>query len=104
MYGSTFVDSPTNGKYLQLEDGRILKLRLASNGLRMLDLRVRPTEAVINTLFAIHPAPSLDSAALCRITGVGKRHLPLAPIEFLLGWRRCHPQSALGLRHDVSGS
>ncbi|KOO32466.1 opie1 pol protein, partial [Chrysochromulina tobinii] len=86
MYGSTFVDSPTKGKYLQLEDGRILKLRLASNGLRMLDLRVRPTEAVINTLFAIHPAPSLDSAALCRITGVGKRHLPLAPIEFLRLW------------------
>jgi hypothetical protein len=86
MYGSTFVDSPTKGKYLQLEDGRILKLRLASNGLRMLDLRVRPTEAVINTLFSIHPAPSLDSAALCRITGVGKRHLPLAPIEFLRLW------------------
>jgi len=86
MYGSTFVDSPTNGKYLQLKDGRILKLRLASNGLRMLDLRVRPTEAVINTLFAIHPAPSFDSAALCRITGVGKRHLQLAPIEFLRLW------------------
>ena len=35
VYGSTFVNSPTQGKYIQLDDGRILKLRLASNGLRM---------------------------------------------------------------------
>ena len=86
MYGSTFVDSPSKGKYLQLEDGRILKLRLASNGLRMLDLRVRPTDAMINNLVAIRPAAPPSSAALCRITGVGKRHIPLAPIEFLRLW------------------
>ena len=86
MYGSTFVDSPSKGKYLQLEDGRILKLRLASNGLRMLDLRVRPTDAMINNLVAIRPAAPPSSAALCRITGVGKRHIPIAPIEFLRLW------------------
>ena len=86
MYGSTFVDSPTQGKYIQLNDGRILKLRLASNGLRMLDLRVRGTDAIINNLAAIRPASTTVPAALLRTTGVGKRHVPLAPIDFLRLW------------------
>ena len=65
MYGSTFIDSPNRtGKYLQLKDGRILKLRLASNGLRMLDLSVRPTKAANDNLVA----------------RIGKRHLPLGTL------------------------
>ena len=86
-YGSTFVDAPieSGGKYLKLKDGRILKLRLAPNGLRMLDLRVRPAPAVINTLAAIGPAAPVDPSLL-RITGVGKRHVPLQPLQFLRLW------------------
>jgi hypothetical protein len=78
MYGSTFVDSPIRGKHLQLEDGRILKLRLASNGLRMIDLSVRPTEAVNSNLVA----------------RIGKRHLPLGTLLVAEGRSEsAHPQS-----------
>ena len=93
-YGSTVVDSPTERK-LVLADGRELPLRVESNGLRWLDLKIKPTNVgTLATLAASgrhsdvgsrQPPPALANH-LCRVTGVGKRPAALDPLSFLRLW------------------
>ena len=89
-YGSTFTDAPgRDNKTFTLADGRKLPVRVAANGLRWLDFNVRPTVSAIATLTACFVADPLDwqrRDVLTRVTGVGKRYVPLAQIEFLRLW------------------
>ena len=92
VYKSTYVDAPDGRTYLQLADGRQLPLRVTPNGLRWLDLAVRGTRGAAHA--AAGPAagdlaagrPPGEVPGLYRITGVGKRHVPLLGVQFLWLW------------------
>jgi hypothetical protein len=71
--GSTFVDSPTQGKYLQmntvqLKDGRIImKLRLASNGVCWISA---PRASGVEGCGRYHDSVTPDARFGCRKTRV----------------------------------
>jgi hypothetical protein len=89
VYGSSYVDAPRD-KHILLKDGRRLPVRVASNGLRWLDLTVRPTNSsAVDAHTTLRRAATVaphTRAMVHRITGVGKRFVPLPPLEFLRLW------------------